>query len=92
MAENEKEKVEPKVTIKKGSIEMTFPKEELVEVSETHDGIAFNFKRGLQLYQIEQFMPVHIKQLIANTVNQFAGGNIIIDLDNSKKPVMVNLD
>lgn len=78
------------ITIKKGSIKMKFPKDELVEVSETHDGIAFNFKRGLQLYQIEQFMPTHIKQLIANSINTFAGNNIIVDLDNAKRPVMID--
>lgn len=81
---------EPMVTIKKGKIEIRLPKEELVEVTETHDGIAFNFKRGLQVYQIEQYMPVHIKQLIANSVNTFAGNNIIIDLDDPKRPVMVD--
>jgi len=80
------------ITIKKGKIEMKFPKEELVEVSETHDGIAFNFKRGLQVYQIEQFMPVHIKQLISNSINTFGGSNIIVDLDNPKKPVSVQID
>jgi hypothetical protein len=78
------------ITIKKGNIEMKFPKDELVEVSETHDGIAFNFKRGLQLYQIEQFMPTHVKQLIANSINTFAGNKIVVDLDNSKRPVMVD--
>lgn len=80
---------EPTITIKKGGIVITAPKSELVEVSETHDGIAFNFKRGLQVYQIEQFMPTHIKQLIKNTTDSFEGNNIIIDLDN-KRPVMVD--
>jgi hypothetical protein len=79
----------PTIKIKKGEIVITAPKSELVEVSETHDGIAFNFKRGLQVYQIEQFMPTHIKQLIKNTTDSFEGNNIIIDLDN-KRPVMVD--
>jgi hypothetical protein len=78
------------ITIKKGSVELKAPKEELVEVTETHDGIAFNFKRGLQIYQMEQFMPTHIKQLIVNSVNTFAGNNIIVNLDDPKKPVMVD--
>jgi len=59
-------------------------------VSETHDGIAFNFKRGLQIYQVEQFMPIHIKKLISNSIDTFQGNNIIVDLDNSKRPVMVD--
>jgi len=79
----------PTIKIKKGEIVITAPKSELVEVSETHDGIAFNFKRGLQVYQIEQFMPTHIKQLIKNTADSFEGNNIIVDLDN-KRPVMVD--
>lgn len=81
---------EPTITIKKGSVTLTAPKSELIEVSETHDGIAFNFKKGLQLYQIEQYMPTQIKQLIKNTTDTFENNNVIIDLDNSKKPVMVD--
>jgi len=81
---------EATITIKKGNIVLTAPKSELVEVSETHDGIAFNFKRGYQVYQIEQFMPTAIKQLIKNTTDSFEGNNIIIDLDDSKRPVMVD--
>jgi len=81
---------EPIIKITKGNVVITGPKSELVEVSETHDGIAFNFKRGLQVYQVEQFMPTHIKQLIKNTTDSFEGNNIIIDLDNARKPVMVD--
>ena len=81
---------EATITIKKGNVTLSAPKAELVEVSETHDGIAFNFKRGLQLYQVEQYMPYHIKQVIKNTNYSFEGNNIIIDLDNAKKPIMVD--
>jgi hypothetical protein len=81
---------EATITIKKGVVVLKAPKSELIEVSETHDGIAFNFKRGLQLYQVEQYMPSHIKQLIKNTTDSFEGNNIIIDLDDAKKPIMVD--
>lgn len=81
---------EATITIKKGAVVLTAPKSELIEVSETHDGIAFNFKRGLQLYQVEQYMPSHIKQLIKNTTDSFEGNNIIINLDDAKKPIMVD--
>ena len=81
---------EATITIKKGAVVLTAPKSELIEVSETHDGIAFNFKRGLQLYQVEQYMPSHIKQLIKYTTDSFEGNNIIINLDDAKKPIMVD--
>lgn len=92
MTEQENKVATSMVTIKKGRLELRVPKDELIEVSETHDGIAFNFKRGLQLYQIENFMPVHIKQLISNSINTFGGKNIIVDLDNPKQPVRVEMD
>jgi hypothetical protein len=90
MNKGEKVMAEPMVTIKKGNVEVKAPKSELVEVSETHDGIAFNFKKGLQVYQTEQFMPTHIKQLIVNSFNTFSGNNLIIDLENAKRPVMID--
>jgi len=81
---------EPTIKILKGDLVITAPKSDLIEVSETHDGIAFNFKGGLQVYQIEQFMPPHVKQLIKNTADSFEKNNIIVDLNNPKKPVMVD--
>ena len=79
------------VIIKKGSIEIKADRMDLIEVSETHDGVAFNFKGGLQIYQTDPNMASAIKQLMSNSANRFENGMIIFDLDNQKTPVRVEL-
>ena len=44
------------VTIKRGPLNLTIPRSELVDVSETADGVVFNFKGGVQLYYTNNFM------------------------------------
>ena len=78
------------ITIKKGTFKLTVPREELVEVSETADGVAFNFKGGLQLYYYNNFLPSATKQIIKNTADSFPGKKLIFDLDNERKPVLVD--
>jgi hypothetical protein len=78
------------ITIKKGTFNLTVPREELVEVSETADGVAFNFKGGLQLYYYNNFLPSATKQIIKNTADSFPGKKLIFDLDNESKPVLVD--
>lgn len=78
------------ITIKKGGIVLTMPRSELIDVSETHDGIAFNFKGGLQLYYTNNFMQQGTKQIIKNTADSFTGKKIIFNLDDPKKPAMVD--
>jgi hypothetical protein len=79
-----------KVIIKKGSMNLEIDRSELVEVSETHDGVAFNFKGGIQLYFTDQFMPQAMKELMKNTSNHFGNHKLIFDLDNQRTPVKVD--
>jgi len=78
------------IIIKKGKLKLEVDRDELVEVSETHDGVAFNFKGGLQLYYTNNFMPSSTKQIIQNTSNSYPGKKLIFDLDNMSKPVLVD--
>lgn len=79
-----------KILIKKGSLNLEVDRNELVEVASTHDGIAFNFKGGLQLYYTDNFMPQHMKELIKNTADHFTEQKLVFDLDNTQKPAMVD--
>jgi len=81
---------EDTITIKKGEFNITIPRSELVEVSETHDGVAFSFKGGLQLYYTSNFMPSGPKQVIKSTIDSFPGKKIIVDLDNERRPALVD--
>ena len=85
-----KEESMPEVIIKKGTIKMSLDRSELVEVSETADGIAFNFKGGLQLYLTDNFMPSGMKQIIKNTADSYPGKKLVFDLDNQRHPAMVD--
>ncbi len=80
----------PMITIKKGDLKLVVPREQLIEVNETADGVCFNFKKGLSLYQVEQFMQTHTKQIIKNTVDNFPGTHLIVDLDQPDKPISVD--
>ena len=79
-----------KILIKKGSMKLEVDRSELVEVSETHDGIAFNLKGGIQIYYTDNFMPQAMKEIIKNTSNHFADKRIIFDLDNQRQPALVD--
>jgi hypothetical protein len=79
------------VTINKGAFKLSLPRNELIEVSETHDGIAFNFKGGLQLYFIAPYMPNDVKQLMSLTSNKFNDKSLVFDLDNPRHPVKVDM-
>lgn len=78
------------ITIKKGKFKVVVPRSELIDVSETHDGVAFNFKGGLQLYYIDNHMPAATKSIMSNTANSFAGKKIIFNLDNLRQPALVD--
>lgn len=79
-----------KIMIKDGTLELKVDRSDLVEVSETPDGVVFNFKNGIQLHKVEQYMPTSIKQIIKNTADNFPGHNLIFELDNPKVPARVD--
>lgn len=78
------------ITIKKGSMVVTLSRNELVDVSETHDGVAFNFKGGLQLYYTNNFMQTATKQVMKQAADNFPGKKLIFNLDNPRQPVLVD--
>lgn len=78
------------IIIKKGTVILKCNKEDLIEVSETHDGIAFNFKGGLQLYNVDADMPIPTKKLITQATDSFSAPKVIIDLLNLRKPAIVD--
>jgi hypothetical protein len=79
------------ITIKKGDFFLKVPRSHLLEVSETHDGVAFNFKEGLQLYFVAPYMPNEVKQIMAVTSNKFNEKSLAFDLENPRHPVKVDL-
>lgn len=78
------------ITIKCGSLNLTVDRSDLVDVSETHDGVAFNFKGGVQLYYTNNFMPTGVKNVMSNTADSYPGKKLVFNLDNPQKPVFVD--
>lgn len=78
------------ITIKKGGVTVSASDEDLVEVNETPDGVTFSFKGGLLLQYIDTYMPSGNKQVIKNTADRFTGKSLVFDLDNPRKPAMVD--
>jgi preprotein translocase subunit YajC len=69
-------------------------KDQIIEVLETADGVAFNMRNGLSLIFIDNFMPATAKNLIKGTIDQCNTDNvtITINLENHRTPasIMVN--
>lgn len=81
---------EATITIKRGKLNLTVPRSELVDVSETHEGVVFNFKGGVQLCYVNNYMQQASKQIMTNTADSYTGKKLIFDLDNHRQPVMVD--
>jgi len=75
------------ITIKNSTLVTTLKRSDLVSVSETHDGMTFNFKGGLHLYLTDMEMPHYIKSKIKTTIDNFKNVDVLIDLNNKQNPV-----
>lgn len=79
------------IEIKKGGVKVLATDNDLVEVSETPDGVIFNFKGGISVQYLDPHMTSGNKQIIKNTADRFGGTKkIIFDLDNPSRPAMVD--
>lgn len=79
-----------KVLIKKGSMELSLDRSDLIGVDQTPDGVVFNFKFGTQLHVVDVQMPIFTKDLMKNTSDSFSKGNLIFNLANYNQPVSVD--
>jgi hypothetical protein len=80
------------IIIKKGLMELVkTDRSNLINAEQSHDGVVFSFKGGIQIYCTDQYMPLHTKDLIKNTTNNFPNANLIIDLANYNHPVSTEI-
>jgi hypothetical protein len=80
-----------KILINHGNVKIEASREDLVDVSETPDGVSINFKNGLQILHADPYMPSGPKQIIKNTLDKFQGKVITVNLDNYQNPTKVDM-
>lgn len=78
------------IIIKQKNFELKVKRSELVQLDETADGVVFQFKNGLSLIKIDQFMPNNIKNIMKNTSDNYPDKKLVFELDNPKRPVYVD--
>jgi len=77
------------ITIEKQGIKVSLKRKDLIEISETHDGVVFNFKYGLHLYVTDPNMPLSTKQLLTAATQNFQAGTIKVNLADYQHPAKV---
>jgi hypothetical protein len=78
------------IIIKKGSMKFVeTERSNLIIAEQTHDGVVFSLKGGIQIYCTDNDMPNHTKDIIKNTSNSFPTANLVFDLSNYNRPVVV---
>lgn len=83
---------EKKFTIKRGAIDITGDRSELVEVTGTPDGISFKFKGGLRILIDDQYMPLDVKTRVSTADTAFKNANLDFNLNDYANPVVANID
>lgn len=78
------------ILIKVGNVKVEANRSDIMEVSETPDGVAFNFTGGIQVVFTDPYMPSSAKQIVKNTADSMKGKKLIFELDNAKTPARVD--
>ena len=78
------------ITVKAGNVKLEASRNDLISVDETADGISMTFKGGLQILYTNPYMPSSAKQIVKNTADQIKEKKLIFELDNAKRPAMVD--
>ena len=83
------EKEEPMVKIRKGRVDMSVKRSNIMEVKQTHDGMVFNLVDGVHIYVTDTFMPNETKEKVILTFVSFQNVGLVFDLINYKTPARV---
>jgi len=78
------------ITIKVGNVKLEASRSDLIDVSETPDGVVFGFKGGVQFLFTDTYMPSSAKQIVKNTADNIHGKRLIFELDNPQAPARVD--
>jgi len=82
------------VVIKCKETKIEVQKDQIVEVLETADGMAFNLRNGLSLIYINNFLTSNAKQLIKGTIDTCNAENatINVNLEDMQRPASIQVN
>jgi len=78
------------ITLKAGGVKVEASRKDLIAVDETPDGVSFSFKGGMQILYMNPYMPSSAKQIVKNTADTVKEKRLIFELDNAKRPAMID--
>jgi len=77
------------LNVKRGAIDFTVKRSEIISVDETPDGLTLKFK-GNVLFVIDDLnMPQDVKQRVAGADIGFKKGNLTFNLNDYRTPVLL---
>jgi len=75
------------LTVKRGNIEFTIDRKDVLATDETPDGITFKFQGGVIMSIEDLHMPQDVKQRVAMADTGFKKGNLLFNLNDYRNPV-----
>jgi len=78
-----------KVTFKRGKVEFTISRKEIMAVDETPDGLTLKIQGGVSIIVEDLHMPQDVKQRVAMADTGFKKGNLLFNLNDYVNPVML---
>ena len=78
------------ITVKAGNVKIEASRVDLISVDETPEGVSFSFKGGLQVMYTNPYMPSSAKQIVKNTADTIKEKRLIFELDNAKRPALID--
>jgi len=83
------EEIDYTLTVRRGKIEFTVSRKEIIAVDETPDGITLKFQGGIHMVIEDLHMPQNVKQRVAMADIGFKKGNLLFNLNDYVNPVML---
>jgi len=75
------------LTVKRGKVDFTINRKEIMAIDETPDGITLKFQGGITIVIDDIHMPQDVKQRVAMADIGFKKGNLLFDLNDYRNPV-----
>jgi hypothetical protein len=76
-----------KLNFKRGNLDFTINRKDIISVDETPDGITLKIQGGISVVIDDMHMPQNVKQRVAMADTGFKKGNLLFNLNDYVNPV-----